>query len=432
MSSKTGTAVAGGVAPVPDAAVGRAPARPTGRRGRPGGRRASLRMAAEIAFFVGPALLLFSVFVVWPIVRAVQFSLYRWKGFGPLVDFVGLQNYVSVLTNEVFTDAFRHNMTIVVLSILMQLPVGLAIALLLNRRMRGQGVLRTIIFVPYVLSEVIAGVVWLQLLQPEYGVVDTVLGAVGISGPEQGWLGTPEVALYTVFVVLTWKYLGLAVLLFLAGLQGVPDELMEAAQIDGASWWQVQRWVTVPLLGPTIRTWGFLSMIGAIQLFDMVWILTGGGPANSTNDDGHVPHHRGHQALQLRHRHRGIRHPLRGGARAGRALPVLRPAPRRRAGGCRVKEGPMSVPVVTPPTASAPAVLRKPRASGPDRGGSPLVWFVALIVVAVTLGPVLYAVLGGLPHQRPAGRVAGRAARTRGCSRTTSGCSPARASGATP
>ncbi len=82
--------------------------------------------------------------------------------------------------------------------------------------------------------------------------------------------------------MLTWKYLGLAVLLFLAGLQGVPDELMEAAQIDGASWWQVQRWVTVPLLGPTIRTWGFLSMIGAIQLFDMVWILTGGGPANST------------------------------------------------------------------------------------------------------------------------------------------------------
>ena len=117
-------------------------------------------------------------------------------------------------------------MTIVVLSILVQLPLGLAIALLLNRRMRGQGVLRTIIFVPYVLSEVIAGVVWLQLLQPEYGVVDTVLGAVGISGPEQGWLGTPDVALYTVFVVLTWKYLGLAVLLFLAGLQGVPDELV--------------------------------------------------------------------------------------------------------------------------------------------------------------------------------------------------------------
>jgi len=239
-------------------------------------------MALEVLFFVGPALTLFVVFVVWPIVRALQFSLYRWKGFGPLVDFVGLQNYVSVLTNDVFIGAFTHNMVIVVLSILVQLPVGLGIALLLNRRMLGQGVLRTIIFVPYVLSEVIAGVVWFQLLQPEYGVVDTLLGAVGISGPEQGWLGTPDVALYTVFVVLTWKYLGLAVLLCRAGLHGVPDELMEAAQIDGASWWQTQRRITVPLLGPTLRTWGFLSMIGAIQLFDMVWILTGGGPANAT------------------------------------------------------------------------------------------------------------------------------------------------------
>jgi raffinose/stachyose/melibiose transport system permease protein len=187
-----------------------------------------------------------------------------------------------VLTNDVFIGAFTHNMIIVVLSLLIQLPVGLAIALLLNRRMRGQGLLRTIIFVPYVLSEVIAGVVWFQLLQPQYGVIDTLLGSVGISGPEQGWLGTPDVALYTVFVVLTWKYLGLAVLLFLAGLQGVPDELIEAAQIDGATWWQTQRRITIPLLGPTLRTWGFLSLIGSIQLFDMVWILTGGGPANAT------------------------------------------------------------------------------------------------------------------------------------------------------
>lgn len=252
------------------------------RRGASGPRAAGLRTALEVLFFVGPALALFLVFVVWPVARAVQFSFYRWKGFGPLDDFVGLRNYVSVLQNDVFIGAFTHNMVIVGLSIVVQLPLGLAIALLLNRRMRGQGVLRTVIFVPYVLSEVIAGVVWFQLLQPRYGVIDGILGAVGISGPDQGWLGTPDIALYTVFGVLTWKYLGLAVLLFLAGLQGVPDELVEAAQIDGASWWQIQRRITVPLLGPTIRTWAFLSMIGSIQLFDMVWILTGGGPANAT------------------------------------------------------------------------------------------------------------------------------------------------------
>lgn len=241
-----------------------------------------MRMRLEIVLFVAPALVLFLLFAVWPIIRAVQFSFYRWKGFGPLVDFVGLRNYISVLANEVFQGALTHNLIIVVASILIQLPLGLGIALLLNRRIRFRGALRTIIFVPYVLAEVIAGVVWFQLLQPNYGVADTILGKIGLSGPEQGWLGDPDWALFTVFVVLTWKYIGLAVLLFLAGLQSVPEELYEAAQIDGASWWQVQRKITIPLLGPTIRIWAFLSMIGSLQQFDMVWILTGGGPANAT------------------------------------------------------------------------------------------------------------------------------------------------------
>ncbi|MBB1517057.1 sugar ABC transporter permease [Tessaracoccus sp. MC1679] len=240
------------------------------------------RMGLEIAVFVLPALVLFFMFVVWPMLRAVQFSVYRWKGFGPLTDFVGLRNYVSVLTNDVFLGALGHNLFIVVASIAIQLPLGIAIALLLNRKMRFQGLLRTVVFVPYILAEVIAGVVWFQLLQPRYGVIDSILAGLGIQGPEQGFLGTPEIALWTVMVVLTWKYLGFAILLFLAGLQGVPQELDEAAQIDGASWWQTQRYITIPLLGPTLRTWAFLSMVGSLQLFDMVWILTGGGPANAT------------------------------------------------------------------------------------------------------------------------------------------------------
>ena len=239
-------------------------------------------MAVEVVAFTAPALILFAMFVVWPMVRAVQFSLYRWKGFGPLVDFVGLKNYVSVLTNDVFLGALGNNLFIVVASIVIQLPLGIAIALLLNQKIRGRGLLRTVVFVPYVLAEVIAGVVWFQLLQPKYGVIDSLLAAVGIQGPAQGFLGTPEYALWTVMVVLTWKYVGLAIILFLAGLQGVPQELEEAAQIDGASWWRTQWHITIPLLGPTLRTWAFLSMVGSLQLFDMVWILTKGGPANAT------------------------------------------------------------------------------------------------------------------------------------------------------
>lgn len=240
------------------------------------------RQTLEIVLFVAPALALLALFVVWPVVSAARMSFYRWRGFGPMVDFVGLDNYLSVLTDDVFTDAVMHNFLIVFGSILLQLPLGLAIALLLNRRIRARGLLRMIIFVPYVLAEVIAGVVWFQLLQPGFGLIETLVSAVGLPTPEQGFLGTPDLALPTVFVVLTWKYLGLGILLFLAGLQGVPDELHEAAQLDGASWWQAQRSISVPLLAPTIRTWAFLSMIGSLQLFDMVWILTGGGPANAT------------------------------------------------------------------------------------------------------------------------------------------------------
>jgi raffinose/stachyose/melibiose transport system permease protein len=240
------------------------------------------RMAAEVVVFTAPALVLFALFVVWPMIRAVQFSLYRWKGFGPLVDFVGLKNYVSVLTNDVFIGALGNNLFIVVASIAIQLPLGIAIALLLNQRIRFRGLLRTVVFVPYVLAEVIAGVVWFQLLQPKYGVIDSLLATVGIQGPAQGFLGTPEYALWTVMVVLSWKYIGFAIILFLAGLQGVPQELEEAAQIDGASWWRTQWHITIPLLGPTLRTWAFLSMVGSLQLFDMVWILTKGGPANAT------------------------------------------------------------------------------------------------------------------------------------------------------
>src|SRR5690606_39055669 len=119
-----------------------------------------------------PALAVFLVFVVWPVIKAIQYSLYSWKGYGPLVDFVGLKNFAYVLGNEVFQDALVHNLIIVVASIAIQLPVGLGIALLLNRKIRGQGLLRTLVFVPYVLSEVIAGVIWRQMMTANYGLID--------------------------------------------------------------------------------------------------------------------------------------------------------------------------------------------------------------------------------------------------------------------
>jgi raffinose/stachyose/melibiose transport system permease protein len=138
-----------------------------------------------------------------------------------------------------------------------------------------------VVFAPYVLSEATTAVVWLLMLQPD-GFVDQLMRAVGLGGLIHLWLANTSIVLYTLFVVLTWKFIGFGIILLLAGLQGIPVELREASALDGASPWQTSRHVVLPLLGPTIRIWIFLSVIGSLQVFDLVWIMTTGGPANAS------------------------------------------------------------------------------------------------------------------------------------------------------
>lgn len=263
------------VVPAPGAAgrADRIPVRPARtRRGR---------TRLELAILLGPPLLLFVGFVLVPIGIAAYYSVYDWNGFGPLDDFVGIGNYRDAVTGSVFQHAVVHNLIFAGLSLVVQLPISVAVALLLNRRLHGQGLLRLVVFAPYVLSEAITAVLWLLLLQPG-GFVDTMLRSVGLGGLVHQWLADPHIVLYTLFVVSTWKYIGFGIILLLAGLQGIPHELREAAALDGASGWQAVRYVTLPLLGPTIRIWVFLSVIGSLQLFDLVWIMTLGGPANAS------------------------------------------------------------------------------------------------------------------------------------------------------
>ena len=240
-------------------------------------RSASARQRIEIAVLVGPALVLFLGFVILPVILAAVYSLYnlppafRWEHLADPERFIGLANYERAFGSPEFVRAIGNNFLILIFSLAIQGPLAIGIALLLNRPMRGRAVLRLLIFVPYVLAEVIAGLSWKLLLQPGGGV-NAALEAIGLGELQRNWLADPEIALWTLFFILTCKYLGFAIILMLAGLQGVPDELAEAAAIDGASWWQIQRHITIPLLGPTIRIWAFLSMIGALQLFDMVWV----------------------------------------------------------------------------------------------------------------------------------------------------------------
>jgi len=242
------------------------------------GRRARRRL--ELALLLGPALVLFVTFVLAPIVVAAYYSLHSWNGFGPL-QWVGLENYKQALSDPVFQNAIKHNLIFAVLSVALQLPLSIGIALLLNRRVRGRAFLRLVVFAPYVLSEATTAVIWLLILQPG-GFADALLKAVGLGGLVHQWLADGSIVLYVLFLVITWKYIGFGIILLLAGLQGIPSELREAALLDGATPWTATRFITLPLLGPTIRIWIFLSVIGALQLFDLVWIMTLGGPAGAS------------------------------------------------------------------------------------------------------------------------------------------------------
>jgi raffinose/stachyose/melibiose transport system permease protein len=248
---------------------------------RPAVRRLGRRWL-EIGLYVGPAAALYILFVLVPVIQAVRYSLYSWNGLGPLTDFVGLDNYSEAFRDSAFRQAMEHNGILIALSLSLQFPLTLAVALLLNRPLRGRSLLRLIFFAPYVLSEAITAIVFLQLLQPN-GLVDETLKSVGLGGLVHLWLADTGLVFYTLFVVITWKYIGFGIILFLAGLQGIPRELHEAAAIDGATSWTTLRYVTLPLLGPTVRLWAFLATIGSIQLFDLVWIMTLGGPAGASS-----------------------------------------------------------------------------------------------------------------------------------------------------
>ena len=283
-AAAAGTPAAAVAAPAGDVLESRAHRPPPAAPRRPTGRK-----FAELAVLIGPALLLFSIFVLLPIVISAYYGLYDWTGYGPIGNFTGLHNYLRALDDPVFRSSLLHNVIIAVLSLIIQLPISIGIALLLNRRMIGASFLRVAVFAPYVVSQATTAVLWLLILEPEDshgqggGLIDVGMKSVGLGHLVQSWLANPTIVLYTMFVVLTWQFIGFGIILLLAGLQGIPRELRDAAGIDGASAWGTTRHIILPLLGPTIRIWIFLSMIGSLQVFDLLWIMTLGGPDNQSS-----------------------------------------------------------------------------------------------------------------------------------------------------
>jgi len=236
-----------------------------------------------IILFLLPAFVLFLLFVIYPIFRAAYFSLFNWNGLGPATDFVGLNNYKQILTDQVFIKAVVNGLLIVLLSLTIQLPLALMLAIMVGRDLPGRAFFRVIFFMPYVISEVITAIIWLSLFSPDpdRGLINAVL--ILLPGVQaQNFLGDIHQVMACIFIVLTWKFFGLHMLLFMAGLQNIPKEFEEAAMIDGANRWQTIWKVTIPLLGTTIRTCVLLSVLGSLTQFNLVWIMTRGGPVNAS------------------------------------------------------------------------------------------------------------------------------------------------------
>jgi raffinose/stachyose/melibiose transport system permease protein len=222
------------------------------------------------------------VFLVIPIFMCGYYSLFNWNGMGPAEDFTGFENLKNILTNKIFLKAVGNSFTIVALSLSIQLPLGLFLAIMFGRGLRGRAFFRTIFFLPYVLSEAITAVMWRILYNPEptRGFINAVFQKIGWE--TQAWLGDTELVLFSIFIVLTWKYIGFHMLLYITGLQNISRDIEEAALIDGVNRRQMLTYITIPLLAGTIRTSVYLSVLGSLQVFAIVWIMTKGGPVNAS------------------------------------------------------------------------------------------------------------------------------------------------------
>ncbi|NLJ85658.1 MAG: sugar ABC transporter permease [Firmicutes bacterium] len=240
------------------------------------------RQASAGLLFVTPAVILITVFVLGPLVFSFYISFFRWNMLQPLsrAKFVGIGNYVRVLTDETFKAAMWNTMRFSVGMVVLTLAVALLLALALNSKIYLRGLFRTIYFTPVVTSMVAVAIVWSYLYHPTYGLFNDILGRLGIK--QMGFLTSTAQSLWSVMLVNVWKRAGYYMVIFLAGLQTVPAQLYEAARVDGANSWQMFRKITVPMLRPTVLLCVVVATIEALQVFTPVFVMTKGGPADSS------------------------------------------------------------------------------------------------------------------------------------------------------
>ncbi|WP_319562124.1 sugar ABC transporter permease [Marispirochaeta sp.] len=238
-------------------------------------------MAAGFAF-VAPALLIYLFYFLLPIPLSALYSLFKWDGISPMTDFRGLNNYIRLFKDSVFWISFLNNVKLVILSLVIQLPIGLLLGLLVSSRLRGLGAYKLLFFVPMTISAVAIGITWKFIYDPNFGLLNTLLIKIGLENLALGWLGEPGLAMGAVIATISWQYIPLYMVIFGAALSGIPRELTEAAYIDGASGLQTFLYVTLPLLRGSIRTASILSITGSLKYFALIFVMTEGGPNYAT------------------------------------------------------------------------------------------------------------------------------------------------------
>ncbi len=230
--------------------------------------------------FVAPNFLLLGLFTYWPMVYQSYLSLTRWDLISPTKQFVGLENYVVLFGGQEFQRVLFNTFYFTGTVLLGSIVLGLGLAVLLNQRLRGRNIVRSVVFAPVILSGAAIGLVWAYIFDPTYGLMRVLLGAIGLSSPS--WLTDTKWAMPAIIIVYLWKNLGYSAIVYLAGLQNIPQDLYEAARVDGATPWQSFRNVTLPQLSPTTFFIVVTTILGSFQAFDIIAVMTKGGPVNAT------------------------------------------------------------------------------------------------------------------------------------------------------
>jgi raffinose/stachyose/melibiose transport system permease protein len=232
---------------------------------------------------LAPGLAISCLFAVYPMVNVVVLSFLRWNGLTTTSQFVGLDNYVQVFTQDpVFWTAARNTILWTAMSVVFPPAIGFLLALALNQNIPGRAPLRALFYMPVIIAPIAVATMWRWMYDPFFGLFNAVLTELGLDGLIQDWLGDRNVALYSMFVASVWQTVGFSLVLFLAGLQSVSPTLIEASRVDGASRFQIFRYVTLPALRPSITIVLILSIINSLKAFDIVYGMTQGGPAQST------------------------------------------------------------------------------------------------------------------------------------------------------